>query len=264
MSPKFAISTVHRSTDYWSQTRQPLSCLVFLLPLLVLYEAGVLWLRSESRATIRNGADYWMRSWLYQAGFDYVFLLPILVVAILLVWHMWGQYPWNISSDTLVGMFAESLLFAFGLVVLGQLQDLIFQQVQISVFSMASHAHGEPAVVIAGRLAVARIISFVGAGVYEEFMFRLCLLPVGYAAFRILLLPEKWAALLAVLSTSLLFSLAHYIGSSADQFSLFSFTFRAFAGLFFAGLFLIRGFGITVGCHAFYDVLVGALLATGR
>jgi hypothetical protein len=32
------------------------------------------------------------------------------------------------------------------------------------------------------------------------------------------------------------------------------------AGLFFAGLFVLRGFGITVGTHAAYDLLVGLLL----
>jgi hypothetical protein len=31
--------------------------------------------------------------------------------------------------------------------------------------------------------------------------------------------------------------------------------------VFFAAVFLMRGFGITVGCHAAYDLLVGVLLA---
>jgi hypothetical protein len=41
---------------------------------------------------------------------------------------------------------------------------------------------------------------------------------------------------------------------------LFSFVFRATAGVFFAGLFVVRGFGITVGSHAAYDLLVGILI----
>ena len=65
---------------------------------------------------------------------------------------------------------------------------------------------------------------------------------------------------MALLATSLLFSAAHYVGPAADTFSLFSFTFRLLAGLFFAVLFVIRGFGVTAGCHAAYDVLVGVLL----
>jgi membrane protease YdiL (CAAX protease family) len=62
------------------------------------------------------------------------------------------------------------------------------------------------------------------------------------------------------LVTSLMFSLAHYVGPTAETMVLFTFTFRALAGVFFAALFVTRGFGITVGCHAAYDLLVGVLM----
>ena len=67
--------------------------------------------------------------------------------------------------------------------------------------------------------------------------------------------------MLAVVSTSLLFSLAHHVGPTGEALRLFPFTFRTLAGLFFAGLFVVRGFGITVGTHAAYDLLVGLLMA---
>jgi hypothetical protein len=57
--------------------------------------------------------------------------------------------------------------------------------------------------------------------------------------------------------SSLLFSAAHYVGPLGDTFEPYSFTFRTIAGLFFAGLFLWRGFGIAAGTHAAYDMLVG-------
>jgi len=104
-----------------------------------------------------------------------------------------------------------------------------------------------------------RIVSFIGAGVYEEVLFRLCLIPLCYGLFRLIGAPAKGAVLGAVLLTSVGFSAAHYIGPAADQFALFSFTFRACAGLFFALLFVYRGFGITAGCHAAYDILVGVI-----
>ncbi len=258
---------MNQSREYWSQARQPLACLVFLLPLLAVYEAGVIWLGGSNPSAVRNGADYWMRGWLYQVGLDYAFLLPLLVTGGLLAWHVWGRYPWRISFDTLVGMFAESLLFAFCLVLLGQLQDLVFQRwlapdatLDGTAVSMGTAAIASPMLAIMNQDTVARLVSFVGAGVYEEVMFRLCLLPACYGVFRVAL-TNKWSAVLAVLTTSLLFALAHYVGVSGDEFSLFSFTFRALAGFFFAALFMIRGFGITVGCHAAYDVLVGILLA---
>jgi hypothetical protein len=60
-----------------------------------------------------------------------------------------------------------------------------------------------------------------------------------------------------VILSSLLFSLAHYVGPLGDAFSVYSFTFRFFAGMFFAGVLLVRGFGIAAGTHAAYDMLVG-------
>lgn len=239
--------------DYWTQARRPLACLAFLVPLLLSYELGVHWAGSAQSNLVRNGADYWMRNWLRDAGLQHAFLLPVLVAATLLGWHIVGRYPWRIHADTLLGMVAESLLFAFCLVAIGQLQSLAFE-----------HWIDPQPLVIGGRATYLRIVSFVGAGVYEEVMFRLCLLPACYLVMRALLLPGKVAACMAVLATSVVFSGAHYIGDAGDQFSSFTFAFRALAGLFFAILFLVRGFGITVGCHAAYDVIVGVVLASQR
>ncbi|MDB5337637.1 MAG: amino terminal protease self-immunity [Planctomycetaceae bacterium] len=239
--------------SYWSLARSPLHCLIFLLPLLTIYEVGVLWLGGSRATFLRNGADYWMRDWLLQQGWNAQWLLPVLVIAALLAWQVLGRYPWKIRFDTLIGMGAESLLFACVLLLLGQTQDILFQQYlnppQLAVSPTV--AWGSP---------TARMVSFVGAGIYEEVLFRLLALPLAFVALRILLVPDRLATVLAVVGTSLLFSLAHYIGPGADTFTYFSFVFRTVAGLFFAVLFVLRGFGITVGAHAVYDVLVGVLL----
>jgi hypothetical protein len=110
------------------------------------------------------------------------------------------------------------------------------------------------------RQQFARCVLFVGAGVYEEFLFRLLLLPALVLLFTKGGVPASRAGLLAILWTSVLFSAAHYIGPGGDSFSLFTFLFRFLAGLFFATVFLHRGFGIVVGCHAAYDLLVGLML----
>jgi hypothetical protein len=39
------------------------------------------------------------------------------------------------------------------------------------------------------------------------------------------------------------------------------FVFRTVAGLYFTLLFVLRGFGVAVGAHAGYDVLVGVSVA---
>jgi membrane protease YdiL (CAAX protease family) len=231
---------------------------VFLAPLLIVYEVGVLWLGERRDVCVRNGADYWMRSWLQGVGLGQLFLLPGLVVAVLLIWHIAGKYEWRVSFDTLAGMLAESLLFAMLLVAAGQLQELVFREYLPPVAWLMQ----QNGVEVIEQAPLARLVGFIGAGIYEEVLFRLFLLQICYGVLRFLRATPRWAIILAVISTSLAFSLAHYIGPSADAFTLFSFTFRALAGLFFATLFAVRGFGITVGCHAAYDVIVGFLLAS--
>jgi len=236
---------------YWDQTRQPFCCLIFLTPLLILYEAGVLWLGGRHPDAIRNGADHWMRDGLSRIGLPQEPLLPALVLVGLLIWHLVGRYRWRLSPDALGGMFAESLLFAFLLVVVGQLTDLLSRQMGIGL-AITARQHE----------VATRTLGFVGAGIYEEVLFRLLMLPAAYGLFRMARLKKTGALLLAAVTTSLLFSMAHYIGPNGELFNPFSFTFRSVAGLFFAGLFVLRGFGITVGAHAAYDLLVGVLLTS--
>lgn len=247
---------------YWKQAREPLACLVFLVPLLVLYEAGVLWFGGDQPLSVRNGADYWLRSGLASLGVE-AFLLPVLIVGGLLIWHRYGDYPWRLSRETLVGMFAESLILAVCLLFLAQLQDMAFQCWFPSEIDIRGDSPGQrPLLAIAAGFG-GRMISYIGAGVYEEVLFRLMLLPLCLTLFRnVFRMRDGWSAFLAVFLTSLSFSVAHYVGSGGEAFSLFSFTFRTTAGCFFASVFLLRGFGITVGCHAIYDLMVGLLTAS--
>jgi hypothetical protein len=241
-------------TDYWSDARTPLSSLMFLIPWIVIYEFGVHVMGQDQPDVVRNGADFWMRAVLSHLGFGQGLLLPVIVVAMLLTWHVFRKNPWQVRVETQLGMLAESVLLAVGLVAVGQCHDILFRQLA------ADHASG--AAIINSIGPVTRAVSFIGAGVYEEVMFRLLLVPAAFMVFRMFEFPSKWAAVMAAISTSFLFAVAHHIGPSAEGLNLFAFSFRAAAGLFFASIFLLRGFGITVGCHAAYDLLVGVLLAT--
>jgi hypothetical protein len=254
---------------YWFETRRPFCNLVFLLPLLLAYELGVLMLGGTDSDAFRNGADAWMRQFLLQLGIDLLWLLPATMIGALVFWQWASRQPWRMSWDTLGGMIAESLLFAFALILLGQGVDSCFRQPQTNLLQAVGSGWANGVMV--------RSITFLGAGIYEEFLFRLCLIPLTYAGFRALLIPHRWSVGATIVLTSLVFSLAHYLGSPDDGYSLtmltdavsrvlttrslwFSFVFRTLAGAFFAALFFLRGFGITVGAHAAYDVIVGALL----
>ncbi len=240
-------------SDYWDEARTPLSSLLFLLPLIAIYELGVLAMGQDQPDALRNGADFWMRSLLTRAGAEQV-LLPVIVIGLLLGWHLLRKNPWSVRLETQLGMLAESLLLAVVLVALGQCHDVAFR-------SLVRQDTVPEGVLNAMQGSISLAVSYIGAGVYEEVMFRLLLVPAAFLCFRMFEFPPKYAAAMAAISTSFLFALAHHVGPAAEAFNLFAFSFRAAAGLFFATVFLLRGFGITVGCHAAYDLLVGILLA---
>ena len=197
--------------------------------------------------------DYWSEARTPLSSL--LFLLPWIAIYELGVIAIGQDQPdaVRIRLETQFGMLAESILLAIVLIAVGQCHDLLFRQINAAPHADAllSHAVGG---------SIGQAVSFIGAGVYEEVMFRLLLVPAAFLAFRMFEFPPKWAAVMSAVSTSFLFALAHHIGPSADAFNLFAFSFRAAAGLFFATVFLLRGFGITVGCHAAYDLFVGVLL----
>lgn len=226
--------------SYWRISRTPLTSLVFTMPLVLAYEGGVLLM---GRSSPRNNADVWLRQLLDAAGFGAYFLLPALTVLGLLAWHHVEHDRWRFRPGILAGMAVESLLWAAVLVGLARLQG--------RWWPLAAALDGEG--------PFARLVAFCGAGLYEEVLFRLLLLPALAWLAAQLGCSTAAAAFWGVVASSALFSLAHYVGPLGDVFTLYSFTFRFLAGLFFAILFVARGFGIAAGTHAVYDILVGLL-----
>jgi len=236
--------------DYLAGTRHPWACVLFVLPLLAAYETGLLLLGPTQRDTCRNGADIWLRNLLQEAGLKQWFWAPALLLGTLLAWS-WlrrGNRPREWLSLWL-GMGLESIVFALGL--WGVCHGL-FPLLERAGLQVAGGSDLDPAVL--------QILSFVGAGIYEETLFRLLLLSALAWVARQAELEEAGARTLAILLSSLLFSLAHHIGTQGEVFQAPVFLFRALAGLYFALLYQFRGFGIAVGAHAGYDVLVGLLL----
>jgi hypothetical protein len=226
--------------SYWAASRTPLTSLVFALPLVLAYEGGVLAL---GRGSPRNGADVWLRQILDAVGFGQYFLLPTLTVIGLLAWHHVEHVAWKFRPGVLVVMALECLFWAAVLIGVARLQERLWPL----------------AAAFADEGFIARIVAFCGAGLYEEVLFRLLLLPALVWCFERLGFSAIPAACWGLVTSSLLFSAAHYVGPLGDTFAIYSFTFRFLAGMFFASLFLVRGFGIAAGTHAVYDILVGLL-----
>jgi hypothetical protein len=227
--------------------------LAFVLPLLVMYEGGLLLLGPQA---VRNGADVWLRQFLDLAGFGQYFLLPALTIGLLLAWHHLTHDKWQVSAAVVYVMFVECALLGLALVGIGRMQGVAAQWLAERGYGVNSAATTVSLAYQAAPLA-GRLVGFLGAGVYEEMLFRLMLLPpVAAIAWR--LGAKRGVRLVAaVILTSLVFSAAHYVGPHGEAYESFSFAFRFVAGAMFAVLFVSRGFGVAAGTHALYDVFVG-------
>lgn len=232
---------------YWDQAREPLCSLAFVLPLLAVYEAGVVILGPTA---LRNGADLWLRALLEVAGLGGYFLLPVLTIGSLLAWHHTTRRPWRIGWRVVWGMHIEAALLGMVLVLLAQLQGAVLDQVGLEVPTSTGPT---------GPRWIAQLLGYCGAGIYEEVLFRLLLFPAAAGLVTLMGGGPRMRVVGAVVLTSGLFSAAHYVGLHGEAFVLFTFAFRFLAGAFFAVLFVYRGFGIAAGSHALYDIFVGLL-----
>ena len=234
---------------YLRESRRPLVSLAFIVPILATYEAGVLLLGAD---TVRNGADVWLRGFLDNLGFSHYFLLPVLTVALLLAWHHVSRERWQVSAIVLYGMVLECVLLAGALLAAAEMQGNL-----VAAWSYDAHPAAPLAIVWSKMSFLGRLVGFFGAGIYEEVLFRLMLLPAVAGLLGAMLGGPKLARVAAVVITSAVFALAHYVGPQGETFEWFSFAFRAMAGGFFCVLFTLRGFGIAAGTHALYDILAG-------
>jgi membrane protease YdiL (CAAX protease family) len=226
-----------------------------LLPFLVIYEGGVLWLGGTHSEALRNGADTWLHWGLDSFGLHELYWGPALIAAGFLAWSWFRREdrPYDLLGVYL-GMAIESIVFALGLWGLSREVSTFLERYGGTL--NASAASATPSAV---NPAVVHIITFLGAGIYEEVLFRL-LLFTGLVWLALhLQIPRLGAIPIAAIGSALLFAAAHNIGPYGEKFDGYVFLFRALAGIYFALLFKIRGFGIAVGAHAIYDVLVGVV-----
>jgi hypothetical protein len=223
--------------------------------MLLAYELGVLWIGGSRAEAWRTGADAWMRQVLAALGLTDHWFPPLFLAIVLLAWQAVAAREWRFSPVVLLGMAVESVVLAVALVGLSKLVDLGFENLERAPPSLLEAGPPTP---IAER-PLALLIGFLGAGVYEEALFRLLLVPLFFALLRLLQAPAVLASTLAVTASALLFSLAHHAGMPGESFTWFAFIFRWLAGVYFAWVFVLRGFGVAVGTHTAYDILVGAV-----
>jgi hypothetical protein len=241
-----AVST--RTWSYRSATRTATFGFFAALPLFLLYEVGVL-LTSAGPSGIRVGADVWLKSLLAAVGLDGWAALGGVVLALgaAIVWAERRRSP-PLRVRWFAGVVGESLVYAVALAfIVGTAVGLLFNA------WLAPPVMMQP---VDGFSMPLKLALSIGAGLYEELVFRVLLVGGLFLLIGKLVPGRSAAYLVAALLGAFIFSYVHYLGPYGDPFALHSFTFRFLFGLALNAVFLVRGFAVAAWTHALYDVMV--------
>ena len=220
----------------------PLESLVFLPPFILFYEIGciltepnVSWSAGQHRVVAFN----LMQIFFELFGSTGTWMPGLAVVIILLCTHAASKKPWRVRHQVIGAMYAESAIFALPLMGFNFL---------LSADSVGSFGD---------RNLLTESILGVGAGIYEELVFRLVLISVlSMIGADLLGLPAKTTTIIAVIVAALAFSGHHHPPMGSEPFSTEKFIFRALAGVYLGTVFVLRGYGPAAGTHAAYNLLV--------
>ena len=226
---------------YFNYTRSPLYSFLFTIPLFLIYECGVLLTNNSNYFVLRNGADVFIRQILYIFGISGLYWLGGLffigfITIYFIQWHYWENE--EINGNYFLLMMGESLLWGIILYFLMSKFHLLLMNP-------------------IGNQLIQKVTLAIGAGIYEEFLFRvLLIMGIGGILGIIFQWPEKVKMWVAMVISSIIFSSFHFIGEYGDYFSFNLFMIRFLAGLILGILYFIRGFGITAWSHSIYDLIV--------
>jgi len=238
--------------DYWQASRAPRYSLLFALPLLVFYQVLAAAVPAGPEGGVRNGADVMLQSvfiWIAGSWGPRLFMACLIIAGLLFVARDLRSHPGRLRAAVFATMVAESIGLAllFGIVVGGLTAALLGEPPPLSFILRGTAQLGRGTVLMLS----------LGAGIYEELLFRVVLVSLfAWVAHRVLGFRAGLAGTSATIAGALVFSAFHYIGPYGDPWQVYSFVFRTIAGLFFSALYLTRGFGITAWTHALYDVFL--------
>ena len=230
------------SLSYWKVTKNIYYSLIFIFPMLFLYEM-MCWIQYAGKySEVRNGADIFIRQLIMGFGNHsesiYGLLLMIVFFGIIFL-NQNVVKKGSLKFTFLFYMFIESLLWSLGFLILMSISE----QVILSILDR--------------NIIPEQFYLAIGAGIWEELLFRLGAIGICLSILtKIIKYSGIFSALIAIIIAAVLFSLFHYIGPFGDIFTYKSFYIRTWAGIFLGSLYLFRGLGITAYTHIFYDMAI--------
>ena len=234
--------------QYLETTRSPWYSYLFVLPLLVLYQTMAVVANLGRERGVINGADALLQNALQSLGLHGwlgSWLVAAAVVGVIVFRRDAAHSAKPLRRGYFGLMLAESAAYA-----------LVFGSVVAFLTSLLLPG-GLLLQMGGGRMTwEQKLAASLGAGLYEELVFRLILTGSLIWLFGRLGWKRGTTIASAVLASSVIFSAFHYVGAYGDPFELGSFTFRFVAGVVLAGLFAARGFAVAAWTHALYDVFL--------
>lgn len=227
--------------SYLLKSKTSFYSFLFTLPLFFIYEINILFLSWDDILVVRNGADFLMRNILESFdiyglyGLGLVFFLGLSVTYIFFIKEDQQQ---EVNVNFLFIMLAESMLWSV------VLYFLLFKFMVLLMNPV-------------GKTILQQVTLAIGAGIYEEFLFRVLLIAglSGILGF-VFMWDKTFKNIIAVVLSGGIFSAFHFMGEYGDFFSMELFLIRFFAGLILGVLYTYRGFGITAYTHSIYDLIV--------
>ena len=196
---------------------------------------------SDDVAYLRNGADALMRQLLATFGISGLFWIGGFFVIAFVTLYFIQKYSWEeyeIKSKYFMSMVFESILWSYLLFLLMSNMHLILMTPS-------------------GYKVLQNVTLAVGAGIYEEILFRVVLIVLfNYILALVFQWEYYFKNAVSIVISFICFSLFHFIGEFGDYYSFNIFMVRFLAGIYLGILYFFRGFGITAWTHSLYDLIV--------
>lgn len=236
---------------YFRTTRTKTYGFLAALPLLLTYELLMVIASSGGGRQLHVGAYVLVKKLLFTVGAAGNLTLGLIVGAIgVAIYMSERQQKLGFQPTYFMGMALESVLYA---VVFPFIISRGMGAVAPGMWAYPL-AEGSQAVAEAG--VTLQLALSLGAGLYEELIFRVLLFGGLVWFFKHHTTSRGVVLVLAALGSSLIFSGIHYLGPLGDSFAWGSFVYRFLLGMVLAGLYVSRGFGIAAWTHAIYDIMV--------
>ena len=228
--------------SYWNVSKNIYYSILFIMPMLFLYEIMCWYQYYGLKFQIRNGADVFIRQLFLSFGHysELAYSLTLLIIFLVIVYLNWNVVEkGRLKISFLLFMLLESFIWCTVFIFLmGVSENIILSILERNIIPEQFYLS-------------------IGAGIWEELLFRVGATGIIIYFMKYLLgYNQLFSGFIAIICSAILFSLFHYVGQLGDIFTYRSFCLRTFAGIMLGALYVFRGFGITAYTHIFYDMAI--------